>query len=163
MRFLAALAMAMAPAVAGAQDLVFDERRIASCLNRPGGAAIWQSCPGLEANRCMDATPGGSSTAGMVGCLDAELTWWDGALNRTYRRVMAEAKAQDLDRFSGAPSMATALRAMQRAWIPYRDAKCDFARSQWGGGTGAGPAGVACLLHETAEQTIYLKTWAMGG
>ena len=52
---------------------------------------------------------------------------------------------------------------MQRAWIRFRDAKCAYARSHWGGGTGAGPAGVECLMRETAEQTWYIESMVTPG
>jgi len=45
---------------------------------------------------------------------------------------------------------------MQRAWIPYRDARCTHEASLWQGGTGASPAYLNCILHETGEQALYL-------
>ena len=51
---------------------------------------------------------------------------------------------------------------MQRAWIGWRDATCDYERAQWGGGTGGGPATVACLMRLTGEQALYLETVRMG-
>jgi uncharacterized protein YecT (DUF1311 family) len=58
---------------------------------------------------------------------------------------------------SAAPSQGDALKNMQRAWIAYRDATCDYERSHWGGGTGGGPATVSCLMYMTAEQALYLE------
>ncbi len=95
----------------------------------------------------------------MGGCLDYELSYWDDRLNASYRALRAKERASDAD-WAGSPgavSKADALRDMQRAWIPLRDATCDYERSQWGGGTGGGPATLACLLRMTGGQTLYLE------
>jgi uncharacterized protein YecT (DUF1311 family) len=46
---------------------------------------------------------------------------------------------------------------MQRAWIGYRDAACAYEESQWGGGTGGGPASVDCAMRLTARQALALE------
>lgn len=141
-----------------AQEIVFSTQKMESCLGLIGDhRKEMLHCVGTASQACMEASEGGYSTAGMVACLDAELRWWDKTLNETYGEVMAAAKEMDRGKAEHAPSRVEALRKMQRAWITYRDEKCEFARSEWGGGTGAGPAGVDCLLHETARQTLYLQ------
>jgi uncharacterized protein YecT (DUF1311 family) len=55
------------------------------------------------------------------------------------------------------PSTSAALRDMQRTWIAYRDAACAYERSQWGGGTGGGPATADCLMRMTAAQALALE------
>ena len=151
------LALVLMAAPAMAQNLVFSAAPMETCLGLTEDYRNKAMCIGQAAQACIEATPGGYSTAGMVGCFDAELQWWDARLNATYREVMATAKAMDRDKADYAPSRVEALKAMQRAWIAFRDGKCAFARSEWGGGTGAGPAGVDCLLRETATQTLYLE------
>lgn len=145
---------------AAAQELSFDIRHTRACLDRAGADAEGQrACVGTSANRCMDATPMGSTTVGMGGCIDRELQWWDARLNAAYQRLMARERADDAQ-FQGmasVPPKAPALRDMQRAWIPFRDATCAYERSWWGGGTGGGPATLGCLLRMTAEQTLYLE------
>ena len=66
---------------------------------------------------------------------------------------MREVKAEGLE----VASVAEALRAMQRAWIVYRDAACDYERAQWAGGTGGGPATAACLMQQTGVRTLELE------
>ncbi|UYV35987.1 DUF1311 domain-containing protein [Rhodobacteraceae bacterium D3-12] len=155
---LIALVFCAPASFAAAQDMQFSTAKLESCLGLTSDPSKEMlHCVGKAAAACMEATEGGYSTAGMVGCLDAEAQWWDRKLNQTYGEVMAAAKEMDRGKPDYAPSRVEALRAMQRAWIPYRDAKCAFARSEWGGGTGAGPAGVSCLLEETASQTLYLN------
>ena len=96
----------------------------------------------------------------MSGCLDRELQYWDAKLNENYASALRRARDADGDT-DGAPS-ATALREMQRAWIPFRDATCDYERSQWGGGTGGGPATSSCLMRLTGQQALYLANSGIG-
>jgi uncharacterized protein YecT (DUF1311 family) len=69
---------------------------------------------------CMNAT---STTAGMVGCSAAETKRQDERLNANYQAGM-----KTLD-----PQQRTALRAVQRLWIQFRDADCAMERGLTGG------------------------------
>ena len=94
-------------------------------------------------------------------CIQSELAFWDTRLNAAYGALMDIEEAQDSemrDLGAGITSMADALRAMQRAWIIYRDAACDYERSQWGGGTGGGPATAECMMRMTGLQALALET-----
>tara|TARA_R110002049_G_scaffold23545_2_gene83260 strand:+ start:75214 stop:75702 length:489 start_codon:yes stop_codon:yes gene_type:complete len=154
--FLIAAVLCAGPLAA--QDLAYSDDQTASCLNSADDFETRRTCIGLSANACMEA-PGGSSTVGMGGCLDAELRFWDRLLNENYTARMAQAKAADAEAQTYQPNLAIqaeALRDMQRAWIGFRDAACDYERSQWGGGTGAGPATLGCLMQMTGEQALHL-------
>jgi len=153
---LAALMLLPAPVVA--QELVFDITPVEVCIRAGGG----ESCAGKAAEQCMQATPGGHTTVAMSGCSQREATYWDGWLNTVYQQLYASLAAQDASAPSYAPKQADALRDMQRGWIGFRDAKCAYEASQWGGGTGAGPASASCHLHETARQMLYLQSSQMG-
>lgn len=158
-RLIAALVLLPAPVVA--KDLVFDIAPVTACLAAGGG----EDCAGKAAEHCIEATPGGYTTVGMGACANREREWWDARLNVVYKNLRAKLRAQDAEAASYssyAPKQAEALLAMQRAWIGFRDTKCDFERSQWGGGTGGGPAAVSCHLHETARQTLYLTDGVLG-
>ena len=136
-----------------------------TCLAGVSDYMELNACIGLSAERCMEETDGGYSTVGMGGCLDREWEYWDARLNIAYGKAMRAAEAMDAemaDLGASVPSQADALRAMQRAWIPFRDRKCDFARSQWGGGTGGGPASISCLMVTTAQQALYIEGSALG-
>ncbi|MBS0124271.1 DUF1311 domain-containing protein [Aestuariicoccus sp. KMU-90] len=137
---------------AAAQDLVFSPQPTQACL---ASGQPFDQCIGLAADACTAAN--GYATVVQGGCLSREAEWWDGRLNAAYQRAMAGAKQSDSQSGQYAPSQAKALRAMQRAWIPFRDETCSFEASQWGGGTGAGPAFAACLMRLTAYQTHYLE------
>lgn len=155
----AALAVAALCASVGpvsAQQLNFDAEIVAQCAARDGDS---RGCIGRAATACMKDSVGGDSTVGMGGCLDRELQVWDGMLNTEYQRVVAVMERRDAEGAEyNVPPMQPALRDMQRAWVVYRDATCDFERSQWGGGTGGGPATIGCLMRLTAEQALYLST-----
>ena len=118
-------------------------------------------CVGRAAQACM-MTPGGDTTIGMLECLDAERGYWDARLNAAYAERVGTAKQQDKelrDLGSAAASIGDSLRAMQRAWMAFRDAGCLYEQAQWMGGTGGGPATMACHMHETARQALKLEGW----
>jgi len=118
-------------------------------------------CVGRSAQACM-SRPGGDTTIGMIDCLQGERDYWDGRLNAAYAKKMAAAKKEDAEMKSiraTTASLAEALRNMQRAWISHRDAACLYEQAQWLGGTGGGPATMACHMHETARQALKLEGW----
>ncbi|MBK4215839.1 DUF1311 domain-containing protein [Paracoccus caeni] len=156
------LALLAAPAMAQ-EDLQIDAAILDTCLEatsaEQGDDA--ESCIGLAAQKCMES-PGGDTTAGMSICTGKELDLWDAKLNESYRALTAKAEATDreMDELgSAAEKQQPLLRDMQRNWIGFRDAACGFERSQWGGGSGGGPAGVGCMLDMTARQYLRLDRY----
>ncbi|MEO1638990.1 MAG: lysozyme inhibitor LprI family protein [Pseudomonadota bacterium] len=149
MKFLLTKIALLTAASAQAQDLSFDSIHTEACLEEAVGVAERHACIGASANQCME-TPSGSSTVGMGFCLSEEWQFWDARLNNVYqqlRRQQADAE----------PVLNERLQEMQRAWITFRDARCDYEFVQWGGGTGGGPALSACLMQATAEQVFVLE------
>lgn len=152
---MAATALAAAlPGAALADEVAFSADYTNACLEEGG----WSDCIGLAAQRCMEFTPGGYSTYGMNACIDAERQWWDDRLNASYRALREIERATDADAPPGQPSLADALREMQRAWIGFRDASCNYEVLQWYGGTGAGTAWQSCQMRLTAEQSLVLQS-----
>ena len=145
--------LCLIPAVTTAQEIAFDITPTASCVAGDGG----MDCIGLAANHCMDTNDGGYSTHGTSICTDHELDWWDDRLNKIYKITKQQLAAYDAEAPDYAPSQVEALKDMQRAWIPFRDAKCNFVATEWAGGSGAGPATLWCIMDETARQTLYLE------
>lgn len=157
-----ALAVVLAPVAAWADEdgLTFSPKATEACLKAAGDMAAERLCIGASANACMEATEGGYSTYGMGGCISREIDYWDARLNAAYKEAMKSAKQADKDNGAGTngpQSQAVALRDMQRAWIPYRDAACLWEYSKWGGGTGGGPASASCLMTLTGEQALVLE------
>ncbi len=156
---LFAVLVVLAPP-ATAQDVTYSFHPTTDCLSAMGEDGDPMRCVGSAANYCMEATEGGSSTAGMASCLGLEYEDWDRRMNRAYGLLMTRLKAEDEELAtlgSAAPRQAPALLDMQRAWITFRDASCDYERTKWGGGTGGGPASIACMLHLTARQSLVLE------
>lgn len=152
--------LAMLPAAAQAQDITFSLDATLACLQEAVGLQEQRACVGASANACMAASPDGSTTYGMVECLGRESDYWDGRLNQSYQTVMARSAEIDAEMIKiGAtvPSLAETLRTMQRAWIPFRDATCQYEMAQWTNGSGRGPAGVACMMQMTGEQTLLIE------
>jgi len=137
-------------------DVVFHRELVQQCFDKARAYGGSDSCIGSAADLCMEQNEGGYSTYGMSYCISLESEWWDEMLNFEYSRVLSEAAFLDGELSEDLPSVAEALREMQRAWITYRDATCAFEAAQWGGGTGAGPAYNGCVMRLTAAQAITL-------
>lgn len=159
MRLILLLALLSSPVAA--QELSFTTDATESCLSNNGHSGDDRTCIGLSAAECM-GQPDGSTTVGMGFCLDSELSYWDKMLNGAYQQLMQARKVSDAELPSNLAIQASTLRDMQRAWIRYRDARCNHEASLWQGGTGANPAFLQCLMIETAEQALYLSALYSG-
>lgn len=159
LKWIAVVALGLGAGPVVGQDLIFDMRQTLACLDAAAGAGAARNCIGASADACINATDMGGTTVGMGGCIDKELAYWDGRLNASYRELRARDRAEDADfgNSAGYVNQANALRDMQRAWIGWRDATCDYERAQWGGGTGGGPALLGCLMRLTGGQALYLE------
>lgn len=165
--FVFCLALTPVTSASVSPALAFNAGATESCVAKETSARDTKSghavldCVGLAAQACME-NPGGETTLGMMECLKAEWSYWDGRLNTAFAKRVADAKENDaeLNRtgFSG-PKIEPSLRNMQDAWIAYRDAACLYERSQWMGGTGGGPATLDCHMQETARQALKLDKW----
>lgn len=157
--FVAGITFGTAPKVQ-AQEFQFSPAATETCFADMAEEQNPNTCIGASALACMEATDGGWSTVGMSTCLEQERLYWDARLNAAYGNTRRDAKATDAEMAeigSSVASQADFLRDMQRAWITYRDATCDYERSFWGGGSGGGPATVSCHMNMTAAQALYLE------
>jgi uncharacterized protein YecT (DUF1311 family) len=98
----------------------------------------------LIADRCI-GSPGSASDGVMADCYQIEGAAWDGLLNENYKTLLAS-----LDE-----GQAAKARAMQRAWVAYRDTTCGFYYDKIQG-TMAGYMGAACEARETARRAMLL-------
>ena len=99
---------------------------------------------------------------GLGHCFPSEWAQWDQLLNDTYAELVDMQIAMDKDTAAYNDALAVAedsLRTMQRAWIVFRDAACEFEYAQWTGGSGAGPASAQCMLELTAAQALRLQEY----
>lgn len=148
MRAVVLLALCAAPAAAQ-EAPAFDPAPMVACLEAEGG----RDCAGRAARACMEGE-GGQTTLGMNQCLAAERDLWDARLNDAYRLGM--------DRVT--PVRAEALREMQRRWIAFRDAACNYEAARYDGGSLAGTVRLQCQMELTADQALRLDaSLAEGG
>lgn len=97
----------------------------------------------LVAEPCIEKD---GSNLGTADCYRIERAVWDEILNENYKSLMNsidDKKVQDK------------LKAMQRAWIAYRDTTCAFYWDKINGSM-AVPMGAACELRETARRALLL-------
>ncbi len=88
---------------------------------------------------------GAARDATMADCYQIEGAIWDALLNENYKALLA-----GLD--DGQTAKA---RAMQRAWLAYRDTTCGFYYDKIQGSM-AGFMGAACQARETARRAMLL-------
>jgi uncharacterized protein YecT (DUF1311 family) len=69
----------------------------------------------LVADPCI-GSPGGAAGAGTADCYRIEGAIWDVLLNESYKHLLDELDSEQ----------TVKARAMQRAWIAYRDTTCGF-------------------------------------
>jgi uncharacterized protein YecT (DUF1311 family) len=90
--------------------------------------------------------PETKSDADTANCYRTETEIWDDLLNENYKKLLAT-----LD-----DDQTIKLRAMQRAWIAYRDTTCNFYWDKIQG-TMAQAMASACQAHETARRAVLLQ------
>jgi uncharacterized protein YecT (DUF1311 family) len=91
-------------------------------------------------------TPEGSSNVGTADCYRLETSIWDNLLNENFKNLLDTVDEQQSGK----------LRAMQRAWIAYRDTTCNFYWDKIQG-TMAIPMSAACNARETARRAVLLQ------
>jgi uncharacterized protein YecT (DUF1311 family) len=98
----------------------------------------------LVAAPCLKAA--GSADAAMTDCYDIEGMIGDQLLNENYKTLL------------GTPNdeQTTAARAMQRAWIAYRDTTCQFYDDKIRGSMSI-MMHAACVTRETARRAMLLR------
>jgi uncharacterized protein YecT (DUF1311 family) len=160
LRYIFAFALAALSTAAFAQDPPedYDPAVIPTCLQ---GLPLQDRavCIGRAAEVCI-AGEAGSSNVGIGMCYSAEWRQWDDRLNAAYQTLLdqqADLAADNAAFNTNIPNAVDLLRDMQRNWIAFRDAACDWEYVQWGGGSGAGPASAACMMQLTAQQTLFLE------
>ncbi len=98
----------------------------------------------LVADPCM-GDPGSKSDGQMADCYEIEGAVWDDLLNANYKTLLGEL---DADQTAKA-------KAMQRAWIAYRDTTCQFYYDKIQGSM-AQMMIAACTTRETARRAMLL-------
>jgi uncharacterized protein YecT (DUF1311 family) len=100
----------------------------------------------LVADPCAKKAPGMATTANELDCFRIEETIWDDLLNENYKGLL-----ETLDQHQTAKA-----RAMQRAWLAYRDTTCGFYDDKIQG-TMSINMHAACATREAARRALLLK------
>jgi len=90
--------------------------------------------------------PEAASTFGTSDCYRVEWVIWDNLLNENFKTLMGSLDDQQNAK----------LKAMQHAWIAYRDTTCNFYMDKIQGSM-AQPMGAACAARETARRALLLR------
>ena len=98
----------------------------------------------LVATPCADK-PDGGANLDRADCFRIEWAIWDDLLNANFKSLLAT-----LD-----DDQAVKARAMQRAWLTYRDTTCNFYMDKIQGSM-AIPMGNACAARESARRALLL-------
>ncbi len=95
----------------------------------------------------QDCLDGATSTLAMRKCNAKELAYQDDRLNANYQAAMRHISARE----------KTILRKAQRAWIRYRDSKCQSEGLEMRGGSGEYLLIGGCLVDETRKRADELR------
>ena len=102
------------------------------------------SCVGVVANGCIQKA--GDSNGTRIECYERARAVWDAHLNQAYKRLRVESE----------PDVRASYQKVQRAWMAYRDARCNLPPIGFKGSM-AGPMQAWCLFHLTADQALWLE------
>ena len=152
------LALLSGSAAAQGLEGSYDPSILDDCMTAAKSPDAQRACIGVGAEACT-LGEGGSTTIGYGYCFGSEGEDWDARLNAVYQTLLPQQARLHEDLQSFNPDFSNPqdrMRDMQRNWIAYRDAACDWEYLQWSGGTGGGPAIAQCLMELTALQTIFL-------
>jgi uncharacterized protein YecT (DUF1311 family) len=102
-------------------------------------------CVSVGSNACRN-TQSDTSDSTMVRCDAEEETFWEALLTFEFSTLQKSLK----------PDGLSSLRASQKAWIPWRAARCDFVKSSEKGTKQVVPDVSFCMMETTALRAIDL-------
>ena len=93
---------------------------------------------------CVEA----QTQADMTICWGNQYKAADATLNQVYRQLMGKLDDEEKNQ----------LKAVESAWLKYRDANCEFVGDQYKGGTMRPMIEAICLADVTKNRTTELRT-----
>jgi uncharacterized protein YecT (DUF1311 family) len=106
------------------------------------------SCIGVLATACIQKEGEMAGDGQWSECYERETQIWDKRLNVAYRGALGQMEKD----------AQANLRKTQRAWIAWRDARCNQAWATFKGSM-AGPMEAYCRLDLTARQALWMEDW----
>ncbi len=120
---------------------------VENCLTRAGDEEPRQTaCIGQFASSCIETTPGGETSVGVVGCVESELAQWENARGALVNSLRADESPTQV-------ALLDASLAEHRRWA---QARCAYEASVYEGGSLARIVAAHCMRDAVAEHTIYL-------
>lgn len=109
--------------------------------------AAQQACIGQPATECIDLSPFGETTAGMVRCADAERQQWE---------IVREMELSSLRNQESASQLALLNASLEehRRWA---EARCSYEASIYEGGSLSIVVAAQCMRNAVAEHALYLR------
>lgn len=140
------------PAFAG-DPSGLDEATMDQCIAAAATEGGVADCTGTGVAACKTVIgklkPDLDAFTVLDNCTDAERQFWEARLTTAYEGLIAKVR-------TNRPEEVETVRAMERAWIAFRDARCAAERGLYGHGTGGAIAVPECLVKETARQVALL-------
>lgn len=94
------------------------------------------------------------STYELNTCADRAFQKADDALNAAYKKALAHAAKNGMEKPYDSESWQKALRESQRAWVAFRDADCKgLVPMAWGGGSATSGEVLGCMIEKTEART----------
>jgi hypothetical protein len=133
------------PAPASAREMTSP---VENCLLSAGDhQAAQNTCVGQFASNCIENTPGGETTAGMVQCVESERWQWENVRGAAVITLRANETPGQL-------SLLDASLTEHRRWA---DARCSYEASIYEGGSLSIVIAAQCMRDAVAEHAIYLR------
>jgi hypothetical protein len=121
---------------------------VENCLSIAGDdEAAQKACIGEFASNCIEMTPGGETTVGMIRCVDAERFQWEDIR----AGVVVALRAIET------PSQRALLEASLAEHERWQEARCAYEASVYEGGSLSRVIAAQCFRDAVAEHALYLR------
>jgi len=147
-----ALVFAIASFVGSAPLAAASERApqspIENCLSQAADdEAAQNACVGRFASDCIEMSPNGDATAGMIACIEAERFQWENVRGAAAISLRAKETPTQI-------ALLNASLAEHRRWA---EARCSYEASVYEGGSLSLVVAAQCRRDAVAEHALYLR------
>jgi len=144
---LAAVAACATPTATAAEDAA-PQSPIENCLALAGDDLDAQrACIGHFATWCVENTPGGETTVGMIQCVRSEQMQWENVRGAEVNRMRAQET----------PSQVALLDQAITEHARWTEARCAYEASIYEGGSLSRVIAAQCVRNAVAEHALYLR------
>jgi len=145
---LAAVAACATPMAIAAEDAAAPQSPIENCLVlATDDLDAQRACIGRVATWCVENTPGGETTVGIIQCVHSEQMQWE----NVRAAEVAKMRAQET------PSQVALLNQAITEQARWTEARCAYEASIYEGGSLSRVIAAQCLRNAAAEHALYLR------